>query len=419
MQSKDRRYENLLVILLFFTVGSVFFDRLSINFLFPFMHDAFALTNARIGIVTSALALTWAVSGVALGAYADKRRRRKPVLIVAVLVFSLCSISSGLAGTFSALVLARALMGFAEGPVLPISQSLMAFASSPSRRGFNMGFIQASAVGLLGSVLAPAVIVPLASSHGWRFAFYCAGVPGLVLVLFLSICIREPGDTAHHKLDVSSTDQTSSLRHALGNRNILICMIMSCLFITWFLAIIAFGPAYLIEKRHFSPTAMSVFMTTIGVSSVISGFAVPALSDRIGRKPTLIAFSAVAACAPMVIGFLNGSLPVLCIAVFVTYLGYGCSPIFLATIPAESVSQHAIGRTVASVIGVGEVIGGFLSPTIAGYAADWYGPTAPFLIASGSAGLALIMSVFLRETAPGRRRDSDAMENKVLYTPAR
>lgn len=70
MEVHNRRYENLLLFLLFFTVGFVFFDRLSINFLFPFMRQEFELTNARIGLLTSALALTWAVSGYALSSYA-------------------------------------------------------------------------------------------------------------------------------------------------------------------------------------------------------------------------------------------------------------------------------------------------------------------------------------------------------------
>lgn len=405
MEVHNRRYENLLLFLLFFTVGFVFFDRLSINFLFPFMRQEFELTNARIGLLTSALALTWAVSGYALSSYADSQNRRKSVLIVAVIVFSLCSISSGLAHTFTVLLVARAVMGLAEGPVLPVSQSLMAFASSESRRGFNMGFIQASAGGLLGSVLAPAILVPLASTHGWRFAFYCAGIPGLLLALLLLVFVREP--TIASKSDVSQqakaqAGETASFRKIVASRNMILCMVISCFYITWFLAIVTFAPAFLMEHRGFTAGQMSVFMTVLGVSSVIGGFAVPALSDRIGRKTTMIVFSAVAATAPMVIGFMQADFMSLCIAIFVAYLGYGCFPIFLATIPAESVSRQDMGRAIATVIGVGEIIGGFVSPSVVGLSADTFGATAPFAIAAGAACIALIASVFLRETAPGK-----------------
>ncbi|MFT0171463.1 MFS transporter [Paraburkholderia mimosarum] len=418
MRIASQRYENLLLFLLFFTVGFVFFDRLSINFLFPFMRQEFALTNSRIGLLTSALALTWALSGFLLSGYADRNHRRKHVLIGAVIVFSLCSISSGLASTFAMLLLARALMGLAEGPVLPVSQSLMTFASSEARRGFNMGFIQASAGGLLGSVLAPAILVPLATTHGWRIAFYCAGVPGLVLAVLLALFVREP--TRAHKDAPLLPEAPSSglIAVILGNRNMIICMIISCLYITWFLAIVTFGPTYLLEQRQLSPSAMSGFMTVLGISSVVAGFAVPALSDRIGRKPTMFAFCAVAALAPLVLAWLPGSVTTLCVAIFVTYLGYGCFPIFLATIPAESVSPRLVGRAIAVVIGTGEVIGGFVSPAAMGFTADAIGPSAPFAIAAGCAVLAMLTSLFLKETAPAKRSgqdvDSDLLRSQAI-----
>ena len=400
MEMQRRGYENLLLVLLFFTVGFVFFDRLSINFLFPFMRQEFGLTNSRIGMLTSALALTWSVSGFALSSYADGSNRRKPVLIAAVIVFSLCSISSGLAGTFATLLLARALMGFAEGPVLPVSQSLMAFASSESRRGFNMGFIQASAGGLLGSVLAPMILVPLAGTHGWRFAFYCAGIPGLILAVLLAVLVREPRVGQKAATATTGTGNARGFWEVLMTRNMIICVVMSCLFITWFLAIVTFGPAYLLEQRHLSAGDMSIFMTILGISSVIGGFAVPALSDRLGRKPTMIVFGIVAIFAPLVIAFLQSSFPVLCIAIFLAYLGYGCFPIFLATIPAETVPANFVSRAIATVIGVGEIIGGFVSPTVVGFSADAYGAAAPFVIASASVSLAVVASLFLVETAP-------------------
>ncbi|MES2262653.1 MAG: MFS transporter [Pseudomonadota bacterium] len=395
-------YENRLLLLLFFTVGFVFFDRLSINFLFPFMRAEFELTNGRIGMLTSALALTWAVSGYFLATWAERLKRRKPVLIVAVVVFSVCSIGSGLAGTFMLLVLARAVMGLAEGPVLPISQSLMGFASSDSRRGFNMGFIQASAGGLLGAVLAPMIVVPLAAAYGWRVTFFVAGIPGLIITMFLTRYLAEP-----RAVVARTSAAPSSLVAMVRQRNVGLCLLISCLLITWFVALMTFTPIYLIETRGFSAGEMSILMTVLGISSVISGFAVPAISDRIGRRPTMIFFAALSVAVPLVLVFFEASLPVLGALLFATYFGYGCFPLFLATIPAETVGIAHAGRAIGLVIGVGEIAGGFIAPTIEGYAADRFGPQAPFLIASGAAVIATLLSFALKETAPGQARRAD------------
>ena len=52
-------------------------------------------------------------------------------------------------------------MGISEGPVVPLVHSTAMAESTPSRRGFNMGFIQ-SATPLLGSALAPVIVVAIA-----------------------------------------------------------------------------------------------------------------------------------------------------------------------------------------------------------------------------------------------------------------
>ena len=403
-------YENKLLAILFFTVGFVFFDRLSINFLFPFMREEFALTNSQVGLLTSALALTWAISGVVLSSFAENLNKRKPILILAVIVFSICSIGSGLGTTFVGLLVARAVMGLAEGPVLPISQTLMGFASSESRRGFNMGFVQASAGGLLGAVLAPMVVVPLATHYGWRVAFFVAGIPGLIIALLLFKIVVEPGrqSLAAQQAATSAAavgdDKPGSLKHLLGDRNIVLCLLISCLFITWFISLTTFAPLYLMEKRGFSPSEMGMLMTALGVSSVIGGFLVPGLSDRIGRRSTMVMFSLLAVTVPLVLVYAQVPFLALALLLFVTYFGYGCFPIFLATIPAESIGIAHAGKAISLVIGMGEIVGGFFAPMLEGYAADRFGPDAPFLIASSATLLAVLLSCALRETAPAKLR---------------
>lgn len=56
-------YENKLVIIVFFTIGFVFFDRLAINYLFPMISVDLGLNYTQLGLLGAALALTWSVSG--------------------------------------------------------------------------------------------------------------------------------------------------------------------------------------------------------------------------------------------------------------------------------------------------------------------------------------------------------------------
>jgi MFS family permease len=396
-------YENRLLLILFVTFGFVFFDRLALSFLFPFMSAELHLSNAQLGMMSSALALTWALSGAITGAWSDARGTRKPLLIVAVLGFSVFSALSGLVGGFASLIAFRALMGIAEGPVLPLSQSLMVESSTPSRRGLNMGLLQGSAAGLLGAMVGPPVVISIATTYGWREAFYVSCVPGLIIAFCIWRWVREvpPGGAQHVQAEagVHHAGVDVSRWSLLKERNILLCVLISCFFLTWFIVIISFAPTFLVSGRHFSAADMGVVMTCLGAAWVFWGFAVPAISDRIGRKPTMIVFALVSATCPIAMVHIS-SIWALGAFVFATYTGLGCFTLFMATIPAETVPPRAIASALGLIMGAGELIGGFVAPTAAGFAADRYGLSFAMWLSAGGAIVACLLSFGLLETAP-------------------
>ncbi|MFZ6049583.1 MFS transporter [Pseudomonas sp. CR3202] len=398
--NSNARYENVLLGVLFLTFGFVFFDRLALSFLFPFMADELQLSNSHLGMLSSVLALAWAVSGALVGAWSDRTGRRKPLLIVAVILFSLCSALSGLVGGFLSLLLFRAVMGLAEGPILPLSQSLMVEASSPHRRGLNMGLLQGSAAGLLGAVVGPPVMIALAEAFGWRHAFVISLVPGLVIAWLIWRYVRrdEPSQKVTVR-DPGANAVKGSRLALLKSRNILLCTLISCAFVSWFIVLISFTPTFLVTQHGYSPASMAGIMSCLGLAWVFWGFAVAAISDRIGRRPTLVLFSLVAACCPLAL--LYAPTPTsLGALLLLTYTGLGCFTLFMATIPAETVPRAVIATALGMIMGIGELVGGFVAPTIAGFAADRYGLSIVMWMSCGGALLAAFLSLFLQETSP-------------------
>ena len=407
-------YENRVLGILFLTFGFVFFDRLALNFLFPKIASEFALTNKHLGLLASTLALSWALSGVFFGWLSDRIGARKPLLIGAVVVFSAASLLSGLAVGFITLLLCRLLMGLAEGPVLPLSQAILVAESSGSRLGLNMGLVQSSAPGLLGIVIGGPVIIFLAETVGWRWAFYISFVPGFLLAISIWSFIKEPKTEAQQsrsaQIEEPFPDKESdkepdkglnkvNFLSLLRHRNIALSIVISCFFITWFIVITTFAPVFLIDKKGFAPEQVSAVMLCIGIGHVFWGFAVPGLSDRIGRKTAMIVFSFLSVLAPVFMIFIH-TVWLMSVLVGLSYAGLGCFVLFMSTIPAETVSRAQLATAVGLVMATGEIAGGFLGPSIAGYTADIYGLNAPMWISAGGALLAAVTSLFLIETAP-------------------
>src|ERR1041385_9262766 len=100
-QSGLWRYETRLMAVLCLTFGFVFFDRNAMSYLGPFVQKDLGLNNEQLGWLSSALSFAFALSALGVGYLSDKTGKRKSILLVTVVVFSLCSVLSGIAGSFT------------------------------------------------------------------------------------------------------------------------------------------------------------------------------------------------------------------------------------------------------------------------------------------------------------------------------
>lgn len=395
-------YENKLTLLFMFTIGLVCFDRLSINFLIPYMQKDLDLSNTQVGMLASAAALTWSITAIVGGRISDKVSSKRNYLVVLVVAFSLASMLQGFAGSFIHLIVLRLLMGIFEGPVAPVSQSVLAIESSPHRRGLNLGLAMSTGQGLFGAILAPIVIVAIAEHFDWRTSFFFTILPGLILAFFVWKIMREPimQDEEPTFADKSVKDQSKpGVMDVLKNRNVILGVTMFTGFMIFAMVFQVYSPLFLTEVQGLTPTTMSLVMASFGVGAAFWGFIVPMISDYIGRKPTAVFFALVSAVGPIAIIFTQHSA-VLAVAMFVFSAGMAVGGMSATVIPAEAVPPSLAGLAVGIPIGLGEFLGGFGGPLIAGIAADAYGLKAALIVASLGAVLCAVAALGLKETAP-------------------
>ena len=400
------KYETRLIWVLTITFGFVFLDRNAANFLMPFIADELHFNNSQIGLVASALSFTWAVAAFLGGAYSDRTGNRKSLLLITVIAFSLCSFASGLAVSFATLFAARLLMGLAEGPILPIAQSLVAIESTAAKRGNNMGVMQNFGSNLLGSFVAPLVLVAIASTFNWRWAFFLSGVPGLIMALLIAKYIRQPSapDSPASTAGAASRPAETKMGYGemLRHRNMWLCMLMAIFMVAWMVLGWAFLPLFYIKVRHITNGQMSLLMSVLGLSAAFFSFVVPALSDRFGRRPVIVIFNFIGLLVPLAALYFQGSLWFLGALIFIGWSASGTFPLFMGTVPSETIPARYVATSLGMVVGLGEILGGVGAPAIAGRAADQYGLQAPVMIMAACAVVGTVLALFLRETAPLR-----------------
>jgi predicted MFS family arabinose efflux permease len=404
-----KRYENLLIAILFACWGTVFLDRMSQLYLAPYFAPEFHLTEEQIGLLASVLAITWAFSTLFFGALSDRFGRRR-ILIPAVFAFSTLSFLSGLARSYHELLLIRGLMGIAEGPTWSILTALIEESSPPERRGRNTGIV-VSAAALVGLAIAPVLTTQVAAHVGWRWAFVVAGIPGIVMGLLIWKYVKEPaeiGATPREAHAIHFRNYFSILRY----RNIWLCCLASAGFVSWLFLTNVFAPLFLTEQARLAPTTAGFLLGASGLGSFFIGFLFPALSDRLGRKPVLLLMAVMSTVVPlaMLAPELHASPWVLAGILFVTNAGQGLATLIMVLVPTESVPPEFAATSIGLATLVGELAGATAAPVIGGALAERHGLATPLWMAAGGTIVVMVAALFLRETAGAKGAKRPTME---------
>jgi predicted MFS family arabinose efflux permease len=321
-----------------------------------------------------------------------------------VIFFSLLSALSGMAAGLVSLLLIRAVMGASEGAVASTGVAVAVEASHPKRRGMNNGLFQCG-FALFGLAFAPIIAANLLEVTSWRNVFLIVGIPGLVVAVLMWFTIREP-------LTIAATGATAEKRaplsEAFKHRQVPLAMLTLLCAMTGVFVMGAIMPVYLQNYLHFSLPQMGYVTSAIGFGGFLGQLGVPTVSDFIGRRlSVLLSFVLAAIFLWFFIKADPNSLTIMFVLLFFTALfNFGALAIVAGPLAAEAAPVGLIASVAGLVIGVGEIFGGGVAPSIAGSIAEHYGLQYTLYFALGGQLAGLVISLFLRETAPRRAKNT-------------
>jgi MFS family permease len=245
----------------------------------------------HVGVETIAFlaALGSFASGAVQLSYASLTRMisRRRLLGAGGLLFGCGFIAQAFAGGFGAFSVANVLSRIGGSPQHPVGNGLLAEQFPPDRRGFAISAHIAG--GNAGTVVVALIGAPIIAAFGWRGASIAFGLPAIVIAIAILLLIRETGT------DRAAALASGSLRAAFGR--ILRDRDLRWLYLT---SVLGGGGRGLGVVNLF----VLIYLTKVlGLGEDLSGlmygalivFSVPVplvagwLSDRIGRKPLIIA----------------------------------------------------------------------------------------------------------------------------------
>jgi len=152
-------------------------DRNTLALLAPTILREIHLTGRQYGFAISAFSIAYMLGNPVWGRLLD--RFGLPLgMTVAFALWTLASVSHAFVWGFLGLAAARTALGFGDGATFPAALRTVTQTLPVARR--LRGIAVAYSGGSLGAVVTPILITPIAARYGWRGAFWCTGLAGMV-----------------------------------------------------------------------------------------------------------------------------------------------------------------------------------------------------------------------------------------------
>lgn len=344
------------------------------------------LSKPAIGFIITAN-LIGMFLGASLSGIAADRFGRKAVFTWTLLAYSLLTGLSAFAWSAAALAAIRFVAGLGLGGELPVASTLVSELSPSATRGRTVVLLESFwAYGTVLAALIGALVVPTA---GWRVALLIGVLPALYVFVIRRAVPESPRYLRAHGRDAEAREiarlagigaeapastarsERAGLRDlfapAFAKRTVMLWSLWIALVFSYY-GIFTWLPSLLHAKGFTLQQALWLNLA-IAVFQIPGYYAAAALVDRLGRKPTLVAFLTCAAIGSF---FFAGAtlaphpavLPVIAWGAVIAFFNLGAWGVTYTYTPEQyPTAIRASGAGLAA--GAGRLVGAF-APAIVG-----------------------------------------------------
>nr|pir transport protein homolog [imported] - Arthrobacter sp. (strain TE1826) [Arthrobacter sp.]BAA25927.1 transporter [Arthrobacter sp.] len=374
------------------TITAVGFGRMAYGILMPFMKESLSLSYQQMGMLGTSTAIGYLSLVLFAGILAAKWGSKKLVVLGNLLVaFGLLYLSW--AQSFFACLAGMILLGigaaFTYTPVVNIVVGWF-----PNRRGMMIGFV-ISGLGL-GSLIASALIpffTAWYSDNGWRYLWLVFSIIAFISAVVSYFILRDPPEVSRK----TAAKSHSFLRDVYLNHKVILVAVIYGLIGFAYLIPQSFLFSFILDTGINSYSAGQL-MSLGSIMSIFSGPLWGAVSDKIGRKMSLL------------VTLLLGAVSVIIPIGFPTYLGFvicqflwGINVVGMLSL-IQALSTEQVHQSYAPVaLGYTTVyfaVGQLAGPGLGGWMIDHFGGIPPVLfLCSGLLILAFLLSLQVNKKA--------------------
>ncbi|MGH7302643.1 MAG: MFS transporter [Candidatus Rokuibacteriota bacterium] len=385
-------------VLLIFAWAANFVIRIGFSALLPSIIDELQLSYTRAGLLASAFFYAYVVMQIPSGLLGDRFGRRL-ILLVGLLGGALAAGLTGLAGSFAALFLARALTGAFQGSLFSNDRAIIATVTPPDRIGLGQGVsFSGPGLGLTFGLVIGGLLVEILP---WRSVMMLFGLGPIAAALLIARYVPAPEAPAMR------APVTQRLRSLVSNGRLCVLALVGLCAIADQFVLATWAPLFFAEVgvtdvgRAGSYAALQGIAASLGM--VVSGWAHDRLLERgYASKTVIVAGLGGLAVSMLAMAIVIGqrSVPGLAAVLFVA--AFFCWSIWGAVyaLLARLVRPDELGTAFGFSNSIG-FVGATVGPTATGWVRDLTGSfSAGCVLASILALVGMALAVALRVPLP-------------------
>lgn len=250
----------------------------------PRIESELGIPESRLGFIVSGYAVSLSLFALVAGPISDRFGRRLIILVGT----GIMTVGLGMhqfAGDFWSLVGVRVLAGAAGGVLTGSAVAYVGDYFPYERRGWASGWVMSGFA--VGQVIGVPTAAVLAESYGFRSAFLLFAVVCAVAFVMTLLFVPQPDVERSETLDVPSA--VRRYRDLLRRRAVAFAALVYASMFFSVSSFVVYFPKWAESSRGLSPRDIASLFMVGGVASVLFGIQAGKLSDRVGRKPLIIA----------------------------------------------------------------------------------------------------------------------------------
>jgi len=336
--------------------------------LLPMIRRDFGLDYTQSGLLISSFTLSYGLSQIPAGWFADRLGPRV-LITIGICGVGLAGLLVGLSQSYLAMILFLVVMGVLGGGYHPAAPPLILATVDPKNLGTAMGLHMAG--GSAPYFLAPLIAAAIASVWGWRGTLIVLSIPTMLFGVIFYIVLGRLFNATKTEVNTNTFHNQKKQQPKSNFLKLVPFIIISTFTHALTFCVIVFIPLFLIDQFGLGEKSAAIFLSIFFSAGLWASLSGGVLSDRLGAAPVVLTVCLASGPIIYLLNLVPSALGVGILLFFLGVCNYVRTPVSESYIVGQTTEHHR--STILGIYYFSNIEGGGVLTPLMGFLIDQYG----------------------------------------------